>query len=85
MIPTLNSAETLEKCLASIRANKSKYDYEITVVDGGSKDGTADIAKKYADNVLIEDTYFRGVNRNKGIKKSRGDIIIFTDSDCTVP
>ena len=85
VIPTLNSAETLEKCLASIRANKSKYDYEITVIDGGSKDGTADIARKYADNVLIEDTYFRGVNRNKGIKKSRGDIVIFTDSDCTVP
>ena len=38
VIPTLNSAETLEKCLASIRANNSQSEYEIIVVDGGSKD-----------------------------------------------
>ena len=85
MIPTLNSAETFDKCLASIRANNSQYDYEIVVIDGGSKDGTIEIARKYAHKVLTEDTYFRGVNRNKGIKNAQGDIICFTDSDCVVP
>jgi glycosyltransferase involved in cell wall biosynthesis len=36
VIPTLNSAQTLEKCLTSIRANCSKCDYEIIVADAGS-------------------------------------------------
>ena len=44
-----------------------------------------EIAGEYAHKVLTEDTYFRGVNRNKGIKNSQGDIICFTDSDCMVP
>jgi len=85
VIPTLNSAETLDKCLKSVRSNNSQHDYEIIVIDGGSKDDTVLIAGKYVDKVLTEDTYFRGVNRNKGIKNSQGNIICFTDSDCTVP
>ena len=85
VIPTLNSAETLDMCLASIKANNGRYDYETIVVDGGSYDGTVEIARKYTDKVLTEDTYFRGVNRNKGTKNSCRDIICFTDSDCTVP
>lgn len=85
VIPTLNSAETINKCLVSIEANNSRYDHEIIVIDGGSKDGTVEIAGEHAHKILTEDTYFRGVNRNKGIKNSQGNIICFTDSDCVVP
>ena len=52
VIPTLNSAQTLEKCLTSIRANRSKYSYEIIVADAGSNDKTVEIAQKYAHKVL---------------------------------
>lgn len=85
VIPTLNSAETLGGCLDSIRLNKTQYEYEIIVVDGGSADETVTIAKKYADVVLIGDTYYAGTNRNKGVKAAQGNIICFTDSDCIVP
>ncbi len=85
VIPTLNTGETIEKCLASLKGNNSKYKYDIIVIDGSSHDETVEIAKKYTDKVLIEDTYFRGINRNKGIRNSEGDIICFTDSDCVVP
>lgn len=85
VIPTLNSAETLDSCLASVRANKSNYKYEIIVIDGGSTDQTVDIAKQYADVVFISDTHFAGTNRNKGVKAAQADIICFTDSDCVVP
>jgi glycosyltransferase involved in cell wall biosynthesis len=83
VIPTLNSEATFEACLNSIRANNSKYPYEIIVADAGSKDKTLEIAHKYADKVL---TGVPGrINRNIGIENSSGNIICFTDSDCIVP
>ena len=83
VIPTLNSAETLEKCLNSVRSNNTKYKYEIIVVDAGSSDQTLAIAEKYADKVL-SGMPFR-INRNKGVEEAAGEIICFTDSDCIVP
>ena len=83
VIPTLNSEDTLEKCLASVKSNITRHKYEVIVVDAGSTDGTAEIAKKYADKYL-KGTPSR-INRNKGIENARGGIICFTDSDCIVP
>jgi Glycosyltransferases involved in cell wall biogenesis len=83
VIPTLNSAQTLEKCLSSIRSNNSKYKYEIIVADAGSKDETLEIAKRYADKVLAGMP--KRINRNVGVQDAEGEIICFTDSDCVVP
>ena len=47
VIPTLNSAETFDKCLASIKANNSQYDYEIIVIDGGSKERLVNMYQKF--------------------------------------
>jgi len=83
VIPTLNSAQTLEKCLTSVRANHSKYSYEIIVADAGSKDETLEIAQKYAHKVL--NGMPSRINRNIGVEAAHGEIICFTDSDCVVP
>jgi glycosyltransferase involved in cell wall biosynthesis len=83
VIPTLNSGETLEKCLTSIKANNTKYRYEVIVVDAGSNDETVKVAQKYANKVL--DGMPARINRNKGVEAARGEIICFTDSDCSVP
>jgi len=83
VIPTLNSAKTLGDCLNSIRNNNTRYEYEIIVVDAGSSDETKEIASRYADKIL--DGIPSRVNRNKGIEVAKGNIICFTDSDCTVP
>jgi succinoglycan biosynthesis protein ExoA len=83
VIPTLNSAQTLEKCLTSIGANNSKYKYEVITVDAGSNDETLQIAEKYADKIVIG--VANRINRNAGIRNAEGEIICFTDSDCVVP
>ena len=83
VIPTLNSAETLKRCLTSIRANRTKYKYEIIVADAGSSDETQQIARKHADRVLNGAP--ARINRNKGVENAEGEIICFTDSDCVVP
>lgn len=83
VIPTLNNAETLERCLDSVKKNDTKHKYEVIVVDAGSSDGTIEIARKYADKVV--NGVPSRINRNKGIENAEGDIICFTDSDCVVP
>ena len=83
VIATLNSAETLEMCLASIKKNASRYKYEVIVVDAGSTDKTIEIAKKYADKTLAG--LPSRVNRNQGVKAAKGDIICFTDRGFLLP
>ena len=47
VIPTLNSAKTLEACLAAILAQRvSRAEYEIVVADAGSTDETVKIARR---------------------------------------
>ena len=85
VIPTLNSGQTISQCLASVKANNSKHDCEVIVVDAMSQDGTIDTVKKHADKLVIEEDCPIGKSRNIGIKNAKGDIVCFTDSDCVVP
>ena len=57
--------------------------YEIIVVDDGSKDKTLDLAKAASVDKIISITSCSvGTARNIGIKSSKGQIIAFLDSDC---
>lgn len=49
VIPALNEAETLRRCIHSIRAQQ--HEAEIIVVDGGSRDATAAIEE--AEHVTV--------------------------------
>ncbi len=78
IVPTLNEEEYLEDCLNSIEVqNCSK---EIIVVDGGSKDGTLEIAERTADKI-IEDVKGRGLARDKGAEAAEKEILAFVDAD----
>jgi glycosyltransferase involved in cell wall biosynthesis len=81
VIPTLNSARTLEPCLASIRAQ----DYpvaEIVIVDAGSTDGTLELAERYGVDQVVENPLQTGESgKAVGARAARGDILAFVDSD----
>ncbi len=85
VIPTLNAAKTLERCLASIARNKTIYEYDVVVVDAGSTDATADVVSKQGAKIIIDKGCPIGKGRNIGVRNATGDIICFTDSDCVVP
>ena len=86
VIPTYNEEENIAQCLVSLRHQTvPRSEYEIIVVDGGSKDATCEIAKKYADMVFVQTSRKVGGARNDGFLAARGDIVATTDADCIIP
>ena len=83
IVPVYNAERTLEDTLLSLR-NQSYGALEIIVVDDGSTDRSLEIARKYADNVLIQEHKGAGSARNYGAKNALGDILVFTDADCVL-
>jgi glycosyltransferase involved in cell wall biosynthesis len=79
IIPTKNSARTLEKCLQSIK-NQSYENIELIVVDNNSTDETKAIAEKYADKVFDFGPE-RSAQRNFGAKEASGQYLLIHDSD----
>lgn len=86
VIPTYNEEENIERCLLHLTHQTiQRNEYEIIVVDGGSKDATTEIAKRYADRVIEQKSKGVGGARNDGIMAAKGDIIATTDADAVVP
>ena len=85
IIPIYNMADSLEKCINSI-LNQRFTDYELILIDDGSKDESYDICKKYAINysnitAIHQDNQGSGPARNAGIRIANGDYLLFIDSD----
>jgi len=86
IIPTFNEEENIAQCLVSLRHQTvPRTEYEIIVVDGGSKDRTREIAQKYADRIFIQTNPKVGGARNDGIMAAAGEIVATTDADCILP
>ncbi len=79
IIPTRNSEEFLGNCLESVKMQAYK-NVEIIVVDNNSTDKTKEIAVKYTKSVFNKGPE-RSAQRNFGAGKSKGDYLLFIDSD----
>ena len=90
IIPTLNEEKLLPQLLLQLNDNELRnlYDYEIIISDGGSKDGTVEIALKSSDIVKV---HVNGVKqniakgRNVGARYANGRILIFLNGDILIP
>ncbi|MFB0543500.1 MAG: glycosyltransferase [Candidatus Bathyarchaeia archaeon] len=83
IIPTLNEEENLEQCLRAILSQTFK-DFEVFIVDGESKDGTVEIARKCGVRVFEvkkRRPHDVGFARNEGTRFAKGDILVFLDAD----
>lgn len=79
VVPTRNSATTLEAALHSVRG-QTYGAVELIVVDNHSVDGTQAIAVRYADAVY-ERGPERSAQRNLGAVQSTGEYLLMLDSD----
>jgi len=81
--PVLNGAQTIENTIKSI-INQSFVNNEYIVVDGGSADDTVQICEKYIERiVLVQLKKNKGIygNMNEGIKRAKGDWLLFLGAD----
>ena len=79
-----NAAETLDECLTSLE-RLTYPDFEVIVVNDGSRDGTGAIARQHPSCRVI-DLEHAGLSaaRNAGLAAATGDIVAYTDADVRV-
>jgi len=89
ILPAYNEEAALGDDLDEIQGAMapSRYRYEIIVVDDGSRDRTAEIARARPWVRLIQHPFNRGngAARTTGVRAARGQVIVFTDADRTYP
>ncbi len=81
IIPTYNAEATLDQCLKACLA-QTYLDTEVILVDDGSTDATPRIAQSFAVHYLHQENAGPAVARNHGARTAKGEIIVYTDSDC---
>src|SRR5574344_1021790 len=86
IVPIYNVEKQLRKCIDSL-INQQLKDVQIILVNDGSTDNSAEIAKEYANRYENKIIFLNKENgglsdaRNYGIKYAQGDYISFVDSD----
>jgi glycosyltransferase involved in cell wall biosynthesis len=87
IIPCYNAKEHIERCLTSLANQNLKVsEYEVILIDDGSKDNTAKIIenlKSTNKNIVFhkQKNQGQGVARNYGLKLAKGEYIYFLDAD----
>ena len=84
IVPHLNQAEQLRRCLESLRRQTYPVEhFEIIVVDNGSKAlPTAEVGEHPNAKLEREATPGPGPARNRGVAVARGNVLAFIDADC---
>lgn len=85
IIPLYNKAPYVAKAIGSV-LSQTFTDYELIIVDDGSKDNSAEIASQIIDNydncrLIRQENAGVSMARNNGVALSRGDYLCFLDAD----
>ena len=87
IIPLYNCEKYIKQCLDTIfRQEMNESDFEVIVIDDGSKDSGYSLASEYAkrqQNILVIKQENQGVAcaRNNALEKATGDYLTFVDAD----
>src|ERR1700730_1428051 len=82
IVPVLNEAASIERFLRCLHERAG--DAEVIVVDGGSSDGTVDLARNHGYRCVGAPSG-RAIQMNAGVRAASGDTFWFVHADCEVP
>ena len=80
VVPAYNAERTLPATIASIDA-QTVDDLELIVVDDGSRDGTAELARTLGAKVITQANAGHAAARNTGVAAATGRYVAFLDAD----
>jgi rSAM/selenodomain-associated transferase 2 len=83
IIPVRNEAQTIVDCLQALQSLR-KAGHQIIVVDGGSNDGTRNLANPHCD-LLLDSQPGRAKQMNCGAASAAGDLLLFLHADTRLP
>ncbi len=83
IMPVLDEAAGIEAALTALAPYRARG-VELIVVDGGSSDGTAALARPLADRVIAAPSG-RGLQMNAGAAIATGDVLLFLHADTRLP
>ncbi len=90
IIVSWNVKELLKKCLASLDAGKTDFEFEVIVVDNNSGDGSCRMLKELrvshftCQKILLDTNRGFAVGNNTGLKKATGEYVLFLNPDTEV-
>jgi rSAM/selenodomain-associated transferase 2 len=83
IVPVLDEAAGIADCLGDLAALRERG-AEIIVVDGGSRDGTRELAAPFADRV-VDSPRGRALQMNAGARLARSATLLFLHADTRLP
>ena len=83
LIPVKDGGSDLRRCLEGIARQATDEEVEIVVIDSGSVDGSAELARSSGARVIEVESagFLHGATRNLAAREGRGDILVFTTQD----
>ncbi len=88
IVPVFNRPDEIEELLNSLEKQTFK-DFEVVIVEDGSKVDCKNIVDKYANKLALKYFYKENekpaIARNYGVARAEGEYVVFVDSDCIIP
>ena len=88
IIPVFNRPDEVDELLQSLTEQTVK-DFDVVIVEDGSKTLCKDVVDKYASQLHLIYYYKEnggpGPARNYGVERAKGDYVLILDSDCVLP
>jgi len=88
IIPLYNRPQEIEELLYTL-TQQTYTQFEVLVIEDGSKNDARQIVEKFNDKLDIsyyyKDNEGQGFSRNYGFARAKGDYFVIFDSDCLVP
>jgi rhamnosyltransferase len=83
IIVARDEEKNLHRCLEGVRAQEVDFGYEVVVVDSGSRDGTAEVARSFGARVIgiAAEEFQHGRTRQMASEAARGEYLVYLVAD----